>query len=209
MITYGFSAAVRYVIVYCHCGRTYACSFTVIFIHSVHRCLVLLGTSQHPGVERDRCGERGQAKNAVSVTMKLSVLLGLSFVLFLAFCHDLWASLYSGSAVIVSEFAAIAPLLIVSIVLDSAQGVLSGEIDRAPGHRRLNEVARSIGSMPLEDGNDSSTRTHERRRVEGLRVAASRGAHQPGGFLPRRHAAGDLLRFQAQVVHQGKRSVRQ
>ena len=101
MITYGFSAAVRYVIVYCHCGRTYACSFTVIFIHSVHRCLVLLGTSQHPGVERDRCGERGQAKNAVSVTMKLSVLLGLSFVLFLALCHDLWASLYSGSAVIV------------------------------------------------------------------------------------------------------------
>ena len=85
--------------------------------------------------------------------MKLSVLLGLSFVLFLALCHDLWASLYSGSAVIVSEFAAIAPLLIVSIVLDSAQGVLSGEI----GHRRLNEVARTrnLGSsMPLEDGKD-------------------------------------------------------
>jgi MATE family multidrug resistance protein len=95
-------------------------------------------------------GNVDKAKNAVSVTMKLSVLLAISFVLFLAFCHNLWASLYSGSAVIMSEFAAIAPLLIVSIVLDSAQGVLSGEIDRAPGHRRLNEVARSLGS----DGND-------------------------------------------------------
>lgn len=72
-------------------------------------------------------GNVDKAKNAVSVTLKLSVLLGVSFVLLLAFGHGLWASLFSGSAVIVSEFAAITPFMIVSIVLDSAQGVLSGE----------------------------------------------------------------------------------
>ncbi|KAG2591998.1 protein DETOXIFICATION 19-like isoform X2 [Panicum virgatum] len=97
-------------------------------------------------------GNVDKAKNAVTVTMKLSVLLGISFVLFLAFCHDLWASLYSGSAVIVSEFAAIAPLLIVSIVLDSAQGVLSG-VSRGCGWQHLaaltNLVAFYFVGMPL------------------------------------------------------------
>ncbi|KAG2601023.1 hypothetical protein PVAP13_5KG564700 [Panicum virgatum] len=79
-------------------------------------------------------------------------VLGISFVLFLALCHDLWASLYSGSAVIVSEFAAIAPLLIVSIVLDSAQGVLSG-VSRGCGWQHLaaltNLVAFYFVGMPL------------------------------------------------------------
>ncbi|PUZ54580.1 hypothetical protein GQ55_5G143400 [Panicum hallii var. hallii] len=97
-------------------------------------------------------GNVDKAKNAVSVTMKLSVLLAISFVLFLAFGHDLWASLYSGSAVIVSEFAAIAPLLTVSIVLDSAQGVLSG-VSRGCGWQHLaaltNLVAFYFVGMPL------------------------------------------------------------
>ena len=153
MITYGFSAAVRYVIMYTAAVAVHLCSVTVIFIQlTVALCLALVRRSTRVSNEIG-AGNVDKAKNAVSVTMKLSVLLGISFVLFLAFCHDLWASLYSGSAVIVSEFAAIAPLLIVSIVLDSAQGVLSGEI----GHRRLNEVARTrnLGSsMPLEEGND-------------------------------------------------------
>jgi MATE family multidrug resistance protein len=72
-------------------------------------------------------GNVDRAKNAVAVTMKLSVLLAVSFVLLLAFGHGVWARLFSGSAVIVSEFAAITPLMIVSVVLDSAQGVLEGE----------------------------------------------------------------------------------
>jgi MATE family multidrug resistance protein len=72
------------------------------------------------------------------------VFLALTFVLLLASGHTLWARLYSGSTVIVSEFAAIrarlysgstvivsefaaiTPLLVASIVLDSVQGVLSG-----------------------------------------------------------------------------------
>ncbi|RCV27549.1 hypothetical protein SETIT_5G333400v2 [Setaria italica] len=97
-------------------------------------------------------GNVDKAKNAVSVTMKLSVLLGISFVVLLAFGHGLWASLFSGSAVIVSEFATIAPLVIISIVLDSAQGVLSG-VARGCGWQHLaaltNLVAFYFIGMPL------------------------------------------------------------
>ncbi|CAL4973826.1 unnamed protein product [Urochloa decumbens] len=97
-------------------------------------------------------GNVDRAKNAVSVTMKLSVLLALSFVLLLAFGHGLWASLFSGSAVIVSRFSAITPLVVVSIVLDSAQGVLSG-VARGCGWQHLaaltNLVAFYFVGMPL------------------------------------------------------------
>ncbi|OEL15851.1 Protein DETOXIFICATION 19 [Dichanthelium oligosanthes] len=97
-------------------------------------------------------GNVDKARNAVSVTLKLSVLLGVSFVLLLAFGHNLWASLFSGSAVIVSEFSAIAPLVIISIVLDSAQGVLSG-VARGCGWQHLaaltNLVAFYFIGMPL------------------------------------------------------------
>ena len=71
-------------------------------------------------------GNVDMAKNAVAVTLKLSVFLAFSFILLLGLGHGLWARLFSGSKVIVAEFAAITPLLMISIVLDSAQGVLSG-----------------------------------------------------------------------------------
>jgi MATE family multidrug resistance protein len=77
-------------------------------------------------------GNIDRAKNAVAVTLKLSVFLALSFLLVLGFGHGLWASLFSGSAVIAAEFAAITPFMMMSIVLDSAQGVLSGE--KIPSH---------------------------------------------------------------------------
>uniref|UniRef100_A0A0A9EZ95 Protein DETOXIFICATION n=2 Tax=Arundo donax TaxID=35708 RepID=A0A0A9EZ95_ARUDO len=97
-------------------------------------------------------GNVDRAKNAVSVTMKLSVLLAISFVLLLAFGHDLWASLFSGSARIVSEFTGITPLMIISIVLDSAQGVLSG-VSRGCGWQHLgamtNLVAYYLVGLPL------------------------------------------------------------
>ena len=75
-------------------------------------------------------GNIDRAKNAVAVTLKLSVFLGLSFILLLGFGHGLWASLFTGSAMIAAKFAAITPLLMISIVLDSTQGVLSGEKDQ-------------------------------------------------------------------------------
>ncbi|KAF8669512.1 hypothetical protein HU200_051315 [Digitaria exilis] len=97
-------------------------------------------------------GNVDRAKNAVSVTLKLSVFLAISFVLLLAFGHGLWARLFSGSPAIASGFAAITPLMAVSIVLDGAQGVLSG-VARGCGWQHLaaatNLVAFYLVGMPL------------------------------------------------------------
>lgn len=97
-------------------------------------------------------GNVDRARNAVSVTMKLSVFLAISFVLLLGLGHDLWASLFSRSSTIVSQFAAITPLMMISIVLDSAQGVLAG-VSRGCGWQHLaamtNLVAFYLVGMPL------------------------------------------------------------
>ncbi|CAL4986257.1 unnamed protein product [Urochloa decumbens] len=98
-------------------------------------------------------GNVEKAKNAVSVTMKLSVFLAVSFVLLLAFGHNLWASLFSRSTTIVSEFVAIAPLMMISIVLDSAQGVLSG-VSRGCGWQHMGAMTNLgasylVGMPPL------------------------------------------------------------
>ncbi|GLT29430.1 hypothetical protein SLA2020_042990 [Shorea laevis] len=67
-----------------------------------------------------------RAKNAMAVTLKLSVLLALAFILTLAFGHNIWASFFSDSSSIIKEFASMTPFLAISIALDSIQGVLSG-----------------------------------------------------------------------------------
>ncbi|KAI3828239.1 hypothetical protein L1987_02336 [Smallanthus sonchifolius] len=67
-----------------------------------------------------------RAKHAMAVTLKLSVVLALAVVLALCFGHDIWASFFSDSHVIVEKFASMTPLLMISIILDSIQGVLSG-----------------------------------------------------------------------------------
>uniref|UniRef100_A0A453AW96 Protein TRANSPARENT TESTA 12 n=1 Tax=Aegilops tauschii subsp. strangulata TaxID=200361 RepID=A0A453AW96_AEGTS len=98
-------------------------------------------------------GNVDTAKNAVAVTLKLSVFLAFSFVLLLGFGHGLWARLFSGSEVIAAEFAAITPLMMVSIVLDSAQGILSGGVARGCGWQHLaaitNLVAFYFIGLPL------------------------------------------------------------
>ncbi|KAG8080458.1 hypothetical protein GUJ93_ZPchr0007g4423 [Zizania palustris] len=92
------------------------------------------------------------AKNAVAVTLKLSVFLAAAFVLLLGFGHGAWAGLFSGSAVIVAEFAAVTPLMMASILLDSAQGVLSG-VARGCGWQHLAAVTNLVAfyfiGMPL------------------------------------------------------------
>ncbi|KAF0908223.1 hypothetical protein E2562_023845 [Oryza meyeriana var. granulata] len=92
------------------------------------------------------------AKKAVAVTLKLSVFLAVAFVLLLGFGHGLWAGLFSGSAVIVAEFAAVTPLMMASILLDSAQGVLSG-VARGCGWQHLAAVTNLVAfyfiGMPL------------------------------------------------------------
>jgi MATE family multidrug resistance protein len=71
-------------------------------------------------------GNVAKAKKALAVTLVLSLLLGVAFLLLLGLGHDLWAGLFSKSDAVISEFASMTPLLIGSVVLDSTQGVLSG-----------------------------------------------------------------------------------
>jgi MATE family multidrug resistance protein len=71
-------------------------------------------------------GSIDKAKKAVKVTLMLSILLGVTFLLLLGLGHNLWAGLFSNSETVISAFASMTPLLIGSVVLDSTQGVLSG-----------------------------------------------------------------------------------
>ncbi|WKA12109.1 hypothetical protein VitviT2T_029532 [Vitis vinifera] len=71
-------------------------------------------------------GNPDRAKHAMAVTLKISICVALVVVLLLALCHNIWASFFSDSTVIIKDFAYMTPLLVASILLDSAQGVLSG-----------------------------------------------------------------------------------
>ncbi|KAK4779392.1 hypothetical protein SAY86_006920 [Trapa natans] len=71
-------------------------------------------------------GNTHQAKKAIAVTLKLSVILAITFVFALSFGHNLWASLFSESRTIIDNFASLTPFLAISITLDSIAGVLSG-----------------------------------------------------------------------------------
>ncbi|GMH25550.1 hypothetical protein Nepgr_027393 [Nepenthes gracilis] len=81
-------------------------------------------------------GNPREAKHAMGVTLRLSILLACVLILALAFGHNLWASFFSDSSKIISEFASIAPLLGVSIFFDTIQGVLSG-VSRGCGWQHL------------------------------------------------------------------------
>ncbi|CAA2935247.1 DETOXIFICATION 18-like [Olea europaea subsp. europaea] len=71
-------------------------------------------------------GNPGRAKRAMTVTLKLTILLALCVVLALSFGHNLWASSFSDSPVIINAYATMTPFLVVSIVCDFIQGILSG-----------------------------------------------------------------------------------
>lgn len=71
-------------------------------------------------------GNPNQAKHAMVVTLKLSILLALAVVVSLALGHNNWAGFFSDSHSIKKKFAEMTPLLIPSIALDAIQGVLSG-----------------------------------------------------------------------------------
>ncbi|OMO73227.1 Multi antimicrobial extrusion protein [Corchorus olitorius] len=88
-----------------------------------------------------------RAKNAMVVTLKLSVLLALAVVLILAFGHNIWAGFFSNSSEIIHEFASMTPLLLVSITIDSFQGVLSG-VARGSGWQHL-AVWANLGTFYL------------------------------------------------------------
>lgn len=71
-------------------------------------------------------GNPGRAKHAMTVSLKLSIALALVVVLALGFGHDIWAGFFSDSSVVIEKYASLTPLLVISIILDSFQGILSG-----------------------------------------------------------------------------------
>ncbi|KAK0599201.1 hypothetical protein LWI29_003163 [Acer saccharum] len=75
-------------------------------------------------------GNIDQAKSAMAVSLKLTVLLALIVVSTLAFGHNIWAGFFSDSPEIIKEFAPLTPFLAISITFDFVQGVLSGFVDR-------------------------------------------------------------------------------
>ncbi|XXG77187.1 hypothetical protein AAC387_Pa08g1385 [Persea americana] len=97
-------------------------------------------------------GNVDKAKNAVSVTLRLSVLLATLVILSLIFGHNIWATSFSDSQTIIKQFAYMTPFLAISILFDSAQGVLSG-VSRGCGWQHLaawtNLAAFYVIGMPI------------------------------------------------------------
>ncbi|KAL6999534.1 Protein DETOXIFICATION 19 [Sarracenia purpurea var. burkii] len=90
-------------------------------------------------------GNPDRAKHVMSVTLKLSLLLALVVVLALASGHNIWAGFFSDSPIIIEKFASLTPFLLVSIILDSIQGVLSG-VARGCGLQHL-AVYANLGTF--------------------------------------------------------------
>ncbi|TYH35307.1 hypothetical protein ES332_D13G184100v1 [Gossypium tomentosum] len=90
-------------------------------------------------------GNPNQAKHAMVVTLKLSILLAVAVVVSLSLGHDIWAGFFSDSHSINKKFAEMTPLLIPSIAVDAIQGVLSGAV-RGCGWQRVTVLA-NLGSF--------------------------------------------------------------
>ncbi|CAM8954583.1 unnamed protein product [Rhodiola kirilowii] len=71
-------------------------------------------------------GNRDRAKSATVVALQISVSLGVLVVILLALGHNIWAGFFSDSSEIIKAFALMTPFFVISIVLDSIQGVISG-----------------------------------------------------------------------------------
>ncbi|TYJ39060.1 hypothetical protein E1A91_A04G039800v1 [Gossypium mustelinum] len=93
-----------------------------------------------------------KAKTAMAVSLKLSILLALIVVVALAFGHNIWAAFFTNTASIINQFASITPFLLISISIDSFQGILSG-VARGSGWQVLavwaNLVTFYLIGMPV------------------------------------------------------------
>ncbi|PIN03768.1 putative membrane protein, predicted efflux pump [Handroanthus impetiginosus] len=81
-------------------------------------------------------GYPDRARHAMGVTLKLTVILAAIVVVTLYLGHNLWAGSFSDSPVIINAFASMTPLLVVSILCDFVQGILSG-VARGCGWQHL------------------------------------------------------------------------
>ncbi|VFQ72975.1 unnamed protein product [Cuscuta campestris] len=90
-------------------------------------------------------GRPERAKQAVAVTFMLCILLATATALSLVFGHNVWAGLFSDSAVVISNFGSMAPLLVISFLFDFFQGILSA-VARGCGWQHL-AVGINLGSF--------------------------------------------------------------
>ncbi|KAE8707814.1 MATE efflux family protein LAL5 [Hibiscus syriacus] len=90
-------------------------------------------------------GNPNRAKQAIKVTLKLSILLALVVVLTLASGRHIWAGFFSDSHLIIKKFSQMTPLLTISIVIDAIQGVLSG-VARGSGWQNI-AVLANLGTF--------------------------------------------------------------
>nr|POE84808.1 protein detoxification 19 [Quercus suber] len=67
-----------------------------------------------------------QAKNAMGVSLKLSLLVAFILVLAIGFGHKTWIGFFRDSSNIIMQFTSMIPLLLISIFIDSVLGVISG-----------------------------------------------------------------------------------
>ncbi|KAK4723499.1 hypothetical protein R3W88_026278 [Solanum pinnatisectum] len=81
-------------------------------------------------------GSIRKAKQAMAVTLKLSIVAALIVDLALGFGHNAWAGLFSDEAEIIHKFASMTPLLLISFLFDFIQGILSG-VARGCGWQRF------------------------------------------------------------------------
>ncbi|XP_011029501.1 PREDICTED: MATE efflux family protein LAL5-like [Populus euphratica] len=81
-------------------------------------------------------GNPDKAKQAMAMTLKLSVLLALLFVLALAIGHDIWAGFFTDDLSIIKAFASMTPFLAISIAFDAFQVVFTG-VTRGCGWQNL------------------------------------------------------------------------
>ncbi|XP_074313424.1 protein DETOXIFICATION 19-like [Silene latifolia] len=77
-----------------------------------------------------------QAKHAMGVAMKLSIVLTSIMLLALGFGCKKWAQLFSDNVEIIKSFASMTPLLCIGLSLDSIQCILSG-VSRGCGWQNL------------------------------------------------------------------------
>ncbi|KAK8620435.1 hypothetical protein V6N13_066913 [Hibiscus sabdariffa] len=73
-------------------------------------------------------GNSNRAKHATTVSLKLSILVAVAMVLTLLSGHDIWPGFFSDSHSIIKKFTDMMPLLVISIAIDTVQGVLSGVV---------------------------------------------------------------------------------
>ncbi|KAA0064319.1 protein DETOXIFICATION 19-like [Cucumis melo var. makuwa] len=113
----------------CKVYKIFILLFYFLLLHGLHKFhnkqeTTLLGSTR---VSNELgAGNPEKGRQAMFVTLLLSILLGLTVVLLLAFGHNIWAGFFSDSPVIIQAFASMTPLLTISVLADSMQGVLSG-----------------------------------------------------------------------------------